>query len=97
MCIKGQPRIENNSQFDSMPKRGKTDAVFILRRMQEEYHTNEKKLYMCFADPEKSLDRVPRKVLEWTMRMKGIPEHMVRSVVKLYERAKTRVKVCSEW
>ena len=25
-------------QFDSMPERGRIDAVFILRRLQEEHH-----------------------------------------------------------
>ena len=36
---------------------------------------------------------VPRKVLEWTMKNKGIPEVLVRSVRSLYEGAKTRVRV----
>ena len=27
-------------QFGFMPERGTIDAVFILRRMQEEYHVN---------------------------------------------------------
>ena len=54
---------------------------------------NEKKLYMCFVDLEKAYDTVPRKVMEWAMRKKGIPEVMVRSVMSLYEGGKTRVRV----
>ena len=52
--------------------RGPIDAVFFLRKLQEEYHAKGKKLYMYFVDLEKDLDRVPRKVLEWAMRKKGI-------------------------
>ena len=51
-------------QFGFMPVRGTIDAVFILRRMQEEYHTKVRKLYMCFVDLEKVSDRVLRKVME---------------------------------
>ena len=36
---------------------------------------------MRFVDIEKALDRVPRKVLEWTMRKKGTPEVLVGSVM----------------
>ena len=61
-------------QFDFMPESGTIDAVFIFRRMQEEYHVKEKKLCMCFLDLKKAFDRLPRKVLEWAMRKKGIPE-----------------------
>ena len=49
------------------------------------------KSYMCFVDLEKAFDRVPRNVLEWAMRKKGIPEALVRSVRSLSEGAKTRV------
>ena len=61
-------------KFRCMPERGSIDAVFILRRMQEEYHAKGKKLYVCFVHLEKAIDKVPRKVLEWAMRKKGIPE-----------------------
>ena len=31
------------------------DAIFIVKRMQEEYQKKDKKLYMCFVDMEKLL------------------------------------------
>ena len=40
-------------QFDFMRGKGTIDAVFILRRLQEEYLDKEK-LYMCFVDLEKA-------------------------------------------
>ena len=82
-------------QFGFMPGKGTTDALFILRRLQEEYRDKEKKLYMCFVDLEKAFDRVPRKVMEWAMRKRGLPEQMVRAVMSLYKGAKTRVRVGS--
>ena len=63
----------------------------------EEYHSREKKLYMCFVDVVKAFDRVPRKVLELVMRKKGKPEVLVRPVMSLYEGAETRVIVDSEF
>ena len=51
---------------------------------------------MFFVDLEKAFDKVPRKVLEWALRKKGIPEVLVRSVISLYEGEKTRVRVDSE-
>ena len=67
--------------------------------MQEKYQKKNKKLYMCFVDMEKAFDRVPRKVMEWAMRKKGLSEVIVRAVMSLYDGAKTRVRVgsaCSE-
>ena len=46
---------------------------------------------MRFEVLGKAFDRVPWKVLEWAMRKKGIPEVLVRSVMSLYEGARTRV------
>ena len=51
---------------------------------------------MCFVYLEKAFDRVPRKVLEWALRKKEIPEVLIRSVRSLYEGAKTRDRVNSE-
>ena len=55
-----------------------------------------KKLYMCYVDLEKAFDRVPRIVLEWALRKKGMPKVLVRSVMSLYEGAMTGVRVDSE-
>ena len=58
-------------QFGFMPGIGTIDAVFILRRLQEEYLDKEKKLYMCFVDLEKAFNRVLRRVLEWAVSKRG--------------------------
>ena len=86
----------NEMQIGFMLGRGTIDAVFIVKRLQEEYHAKGKMLHICFMDIEKAFDRAPRKVLGWAMRKKGIPEVLVRSVMSLYEGAKTRVRVDSE-
>ena len=52
---------------------------------------------MCFVDLEKAFDRVPRKVLEWAIRKKGIQGVIVKAVMSLYEGAKTRVRVGLEF
>ena len=36
--------------------RGTIDAVFIMRRMQEEYHARGKRLYLCLVDLDKAFD-----------------------------------------
>ena len=52
---------------------------------------------MCLVGMEKAFDRVPRKVMEWAMRRKGVLEVMVRAVMSLYDGAKTRVRVGSAY
>ena len=83
-------------QFGFMSERGAIDAIFILRRMQEEYHAKIKKLYMCIMDLEKAFDRVPWRVLVWALWKKEIPEVLVRSVMSLYDGAKTMVRADCE-
>ena len=84
-------------QFGFMPGKGTVDAIFIVRRMQEEYQKKDKKLHMCFVDMEKAFDRVPRKVRKWALRKKGLSEVMVQAVMGLHDGAKTRVRVGSAY
>ena len=68
--------------------RGTIDTVFILRRLQEEYHAKGKNVYV-FCGPREILT-VPSKMLEWAIRKKEIPEVLIRSVMSLYEGAKNK-------
>ena len=85
----------DDMQFGFMPGKGTTHALFILRRMQEEFRGREKKLYMCFVDLEKAFDRVPRKVMKWAVIKKGLAEVLVQAVMSLYEGSRTKVRVGS--
>ena len=49
-------------QFGFMPGRGTTDAIFILRQLQEKYLAKQKVLYFALVDLEKAFDRAPREV-----------------------------------
>ena len=46
-------------------------------------------------DLEKAFDRVPIKVMEWTLRKKGSAEVLVQAVMSLYEGSRTKVGVGS--
>ena len=80
-------------QFGFMPGRGTTDAIFILRQLQEKHLAKNKKLYFAFVDLEKAFDRVPRKVIWWAMQKLGIEEWIVRFVQAMYNNTRSRVRV----
>ena len=83
----------NKLQFGFMPGRGTTDAIFIVRQVQEKYLGKNKRIYLGFIDLEKAFDRVPRKVVEWALRKEGVSEWMIKAVMTTYYEAKTAVKV----
>ena len=53
----------DNMQFGFMPGKRTTDAIFIMRQVQEKHQAKKKKLYYVFVDLEKAFDRVPREVV----------------------------------
>ena len=75
-------------KFGFMPGKGTIDAVFIFKRIQDEYLAKQKKLYMCFVDLEITFDRVLRIVVEWAMGKKGIAKALVTAVMSLYKGTK---------
>ena len=58
----------DKAQFGFMPGKGTTDALFLVRRLQEEHRAKDKRRYMCFVDLEKAFVRVRRRVMEWAVR-----------------------------
>ena len=81
----------DNSQFGFVPGRGTTDAIFVVRQLQEKYLAANKRLYMVFVDLEKAFDRVPRKVIWWALRKLDVEEWIVRLVQGTYANAQSHV------
>ena len=86
----------NEMQFGFMPGKGTTDAIFIVRQLQEKYLAKKKDLYFAFVDLEKAFDRVPREVVKWALRKLYVDEWLVQAVMTLYEDAKTSVRFGGE-
>ena len=87
-------RVETHEmQCGFMSGRGTTDAIFIVRQLQEKHLAANKPLYMAFVDLEKAFDRVPRDVIWWAMRKLGIDEWLVRLVQSMYKDVRSRVRV----
>ena len=80
-------------QMGFMPGRGTTDAIFIMRQLLEKYEMAERNLYMVFVDLEKAFDRVPRKVIWWSLRRKGVLEREIKAIMEMYTNIETSVKV----
>ena len=81
-------------QFVFMSGRTTTDAIFILRKMQEKRHLKRKTMYAALVDLEKAFNRVPRKVLWWGLRKLGVDEWVIRLFKAMYSNAQSNVR---EW
>lgn len=93
--IEGRLRKEgriDQMQFGFCAGKGTTDAIFIVRQLQERYSEKKKDLWMAFVDLEKAFDRVPRDVLWWALREVGVEEWLIKVIQAMYEGATTAVK-----
>jgi hypothetical protein len=80
-------------QFGFRAGKGTTDAIFVVRQLQEKFLEKKRELWMAFVDLEKAFDRVPRQVVWWALRQVGIEEHLVKVIQAMYEGTETAVKV----
>ena len=84
--------------FGFMKGKGTTDAIFIVRQMQEKFRVKGKKLYFGFVDLEKASDRVPREVIRWAMGKLGVEEWLIAAVmVVIAEMEDDLIKRLNEW
>ena len=72
---------------------GTTDAIFIVRQLQEKHLAANKPLYVAFVDLEKAFDRVPPNVIWWAMRKLGTDKWLVHLVQSMYKDVRSRVRV----
>ena len=68
-----------------------TEPVFALRQLQEKCREKNNDLHMVFVDLEKAFDRLPRDLIWWCLRKKGVPEVYVKIVQDMYRSCKTNV------
>ena len=81
----------DDMQFCFMPGRGTIDALFILRRIQEENFTKQRKLYMCFVDPEKSTRWSSKESCGMGNDWRGIQEALFTAVMSLCRVERSKV------
>ena len=81
--------------ISDLSDKGTTDAIFIVRQLQEKYLAKKKELCIAFVDLEKTFDRVPKEVvaLRWALRKLGVDEWIVSVLKSMYEQATTSVKL----
>ena len=79
-------------QYGFRKGRGTTDAIFVVKQLQEKHLEKQRDLYFTFVDLEKAYDRVPREVVYWCLRRRGVPERIVRLVQATYTNSSTVVR-----
>ena len=68
--------------------------LYLLpRQLQEKFITARKPLYFAFIDLEKAFDRVPRKVLWWSLRSEGVEEWANSIIQGMYGNACSLVRL----
>ena len=87
----------NEIQFGFLPGRGTTDAIFIVRQLQEKYIAANKLHYFAFIHLEKARDRVPRKVPWWASSSLWFLEWAVRVIQGMYSNARSRLWVNGQY
>ena len=90
----------SEQQYEFMPRKSTTNAMFALRVLMEKYREGQKELHCVFVNLEKAYDKVPREELWYCMRMSQVVEKYVKIVQDMYEDSVTTVRCAvglTEW
>ena len=76
-------------QFEFMPGRSTTDAIFCLRILLEKWTEGQKAVHCAFINLEKAYDKVPREELWECMRLAETSECYIKIIKDMYDGATT--------
>ena len=86
-------RVEiSKQQYEFMPGKGTTNAMFALRMLMENYREGQRELHCVLMDLEKADNRVMQEKLWYCMRKSGMAEKYVQLVQDMYKESKTVVR-----
>ena len=85
----------NEAHFGFMPGKRTTDAIFTMRQVIEKYREGQENLDIVFIDLEKAYDRVPREEIWRCLRLRGVPEVLVRTVKDMYHECTTKIRTAA--
>ena len=81
------------NQFGFTSGKSTTDAIFIMRTLQEKFVQKNKQLFHVFVDLEKAFDRVPRGAIVWALRRQLVPERLITLIMSLYQNSMSQVRI----
>ena len=70
--LRGMTQISTN-QFDFMPRKSTTEAIFLIRQVMERFIKQKKDLHLVFIDLEKAYDKILKNVMWWALDKHKVP------------------------
>jgi hypothetical protein len=89
--LRGMTHITMN-QFVLMPRRSTMEAIFLIRRVMEQYKEQNKDLHMFCIDLEKAYDKIPRNLMWWALDKHKVPTKYVTLIKDMYNNVVTSVR-----
>ena len=79
-----------------MPGKGTVDTVFVLRRLTQVFRAKKRSCFIVFVNLKEAFIWMPREIICFALRWKGVPEYLVDEVMSLYNGCETTVSVDGE-